>query len=111
MIYNMIWYDMIYLTSIGLAPGDSSTSHIYTQTVRIIQRMENWEVRAVPRLCELYPGICLTTEEKALENLSYGSPNNKSLSIIVITWNITRSVHLIHNYSSKQLVRIVTTVL
>jgi hypothetical protein len=29
-----------------------------------------WEVRAVPRLCELYPGICLTTEEKALENLS-----------------------------------------
>jgi hypothetical protein len=23
-----------------------------------------WEVRAVPRLCELYPGICLATEEK-----------------------------------------------
>jgi hypothetical protein len=22
-------------------------------------------VRAVPRLCEFYPGICLTTEEKA----------------------------------------------
>ena len=35
-------------------------------------------VRAVPRLCELYPGICLTTEEKArkkpvrVENLSQG---------------------------------------
>jgi hypothetical protein len=29
-----------------------------------------WEVRAVPRLCELYPGICLTTEEKAWKNLS-----------------------------------------
>jgi rhamnose utilization protein RhaD (predicted bifunctional aldolase and dehydrogenase) len=28
-----------------------------------------WEVRAVPRLCELYPGICLTTEEKARKNL------------------------------------------
>jgi hypothetical protein len=25
----------------------------------------NWEVRTVPRLCELYPGICLTTKEKA----------------------------------------------
>ena len=25
-----------------------------------------------PRLCELYPGICLTTEEKAQENLSEG---------------------------------------
>jgi hypothetical protein len=30
-------------------------------------------VRAVPRLCELYPGICLTTEVKARKNLSQGS--------------------------------------
>jgi hypothetical protein len=28
----------------------------------------NWEVWAVTRLCELYPGICLTTEEKARKN-------------------------------------------
>jgi hypothetical protein len=28
---------------------------------------------AVPSLCELYPGICLTTEEKARKNLSQGS--------------------------------------
>jgi hypothetical protein len=28
----------IYLTAVGLTPGGSSTSHIYTQTVRIIQR-------------------------------------------------------------------------
>jgi hypothetical protein len=27
------------------------------------------EVLAVPRLCELYPGICLTTEEEARKNL------------------------------------------
>jgi hypothetical protein len=27
-------------------------------------------VVAVPSLCELYPGICLTTEEKARKNLS-----------------------------------------
>ena len=27
----------------------------------------------MPRLCELYPGICLTTEEKARKNLSQGS--------------------------------------
>ena len=33
MIYDMIWYDMIYLlTAIGLTPGSSSTVHIYTQT-------------------------------------------------------------------------------
>jgi hypothetical protein len=35
----MIWY--IYLTAIGLKPGGSSTVHIYTQTVHIIQRMEH----------------------------------------------------------------------
>jgi len=29
----MIWYDMIYLTAIGLTPGGSSTVHIYTQTI------------------------------------------------------------------------------
>jgi hypothetical protein len=30
-------------------------------------------VRAVPRLGQLYPGICLTTEEKARKTLSQGS--------------------------------------
>jgi len=30
-------------------------------------------VRAVPRLRELYPDICLTTEEKTRKNLSQGS--------------------------------------
>jgi len=29
-------------------------------------------VRAVSRLCEVYPGICLTTEEKARKNDSQG---------------------------------------
>jgi hypothetical protein len=30
-------------------------------------------MRAVSRLCELYTGIFLTTEEEALKTLSYGS--------------------------------------
>jgi hypothetical protein len=30
------------------------------------------KVLAVPRLCELYPDICLTTEEKVRRNLSQG---------------------------------------
>jgi hypothetical protein len=29
----------------------------------------------VPRLCEFYPGICLTTAEKARKNLSQGKKN------------------------------------
>ena len=37
--------------------------------------MEEWKSAAVPRLCEFYPGICLTTEEKARENLSQGKKN------------------------------------
>jgi len=75
-------YDMIYLlTAIGLTPGGSSTVHIYTQTIhrttqnkQYIEQHNNFgRVRAVPRLCELYPGICLTTEEKARKTLSQGS--------------------------------------
>ena len=30
-------------------------------------------MRAMPHLCELYPGVCLKTEEEAWENLSQGS--------------------------------------
>jgi hypothetical protein len=41
-------------------------------------------MRVVPRLCEFYPDICLTTKEKALKNLSQGKKNhsqvNKNLS-------------------------------
>jgi hypothetical protein len=32
-------------------------------------------MRSVPRLCEFYPGICLTTEEKVRKNLSQGKKN------------------------------------
>jgi len=58
------------LTATGLPPGGSSTVHIYTQTIhRTTQNKQYTEqhknfgiVRAVPRLCGLYPGICLTIE-------------------------------------------------
>ena len=75
-------YDTIYiLTAIGLTPGGSSTVHIYTQTIhrttqnkQYIEQHKNFgRVQAVARLRELYPGICLTTEEKARKNLSQGS--------------------------------------
>jgi hypothetical protein len=69
------------LTAIGLSPGGSSTEHIYTQTIhrttqnkQYIEQHKNFgRVWAVPRLCELYPSICLTTEEKAQKNLGQGS--------------------------------------
>ena len=69
------------LTAIGLSPGGSSTVHIYTQTIHRTKQSKQYikqhnsfgRVRVVPRLGELYPGICLTTEEKARKNLSEGS--------------------------------------
>jgi hypothetical protein len=70
MIFDVIRYD-IFVTAVGLPPGGSSSVHIYTQqyTERHKQYIEQHKnigrVRAVPRLCGLNPGICLTTEEKA----------------------------------------------
>jgi hypothetical protein len=99
--YDMI-YDMIHLlTAIGLPPAGSSTVHIYwqqysthllaavqytftgsstvhrtTQNKQYTEQHKNLgTVRAVPRLGELYPGICLTTEEKARKNLSQARKN------------------------------------
>jgi len=96
---------MIYLsTAIGLPSGGSSAIHIYTQTMRrttqnkqYIEQHKNFErMQTVPRLGELYPGICLTTEEKARKNLSQGSrririhrPNNKNAQITVLNGNTT----------------------
>ena len=59
------------LTAVGLTPGGSSTVHIYTQTIHRTQNLGR--VWAVPLVCELYPGICLTTEEKARKKLSQDS--------------------------------------
>jgi len=66
--------------------------HIYTQTIHrttqlttLVGRLSGIQiqsdetkinlgrVQAVPHLCKLYPGICLTAEEKARKNLSQGS--------------------------------------
>ena len=77
----MILILMYLVTAIGLSPGGSATVHIYTQTIhgttqnkQYIEQHNNFgRVRAVPRLGELYPGICLTTEEKARKNLSQDS--------------------------------------
>jgi hypothetical protein len=73
-------YYYYYLTAIGFTPGGSST-HLHTNSTQNTTDgthnnykeknwVVNWEVQAVPRLCELYPGICLTTEEKARKKLS-----------------------------------------
>jgi len=56
----------------------------------------------VPRLCKFYPGVCLTTEEKARKNLSQGKKNlsqvKKNLNqgtvyILLKHPHITKSTH------------------
>jgi len=50
------------------------TLHRTTQNKQYIEKHKKFgRVRAVPLLCGFYPGICLTTEEKARKNLSQGS--------------------------------------
>jgi hypothetical protein len=45
-----------------------------TQNKQYIEQHKNFgNVRAMPHLCGFYPGICLTTVEKAWQNLSQGS--------------------------------------
>jgi hypothetical protein len=66
---------MIYLTAIGGHPVAvvqytfTHKQHTEGQKTKYIEQHKNLgRVRALPRLCELYPGICLTTEEKARKN-------------------------------------------
>jgi hypothetical protein len=66
--------------------------HIYTQTIHRTTQITTeqqkyklmWKSVGLARLCEFYPGICLTTEKKARKNLSQGKRNlsqvKKSLS-------------------------------
>jgi len=58
------------ITAIGLPPGGSRTK----QNKQYTEQHKNFgTVRAVPRLCDLYPGICSKIEENAQKTLSQGS--------------------------------------
>jgi hypothetical protein len=67
---------MTYVTAVGLPPGGTFTHKQYTERQKnkqyIKQHKHLGTVRAVPRLGELYPGIFLTTEEKARKTLGQG---------------------------------------
>ena len=44
-------------------------------------------MRAVPRLCELYPDICLTTEEKARENRQSSKTSVRVVNLLTNSFN------------------------
>ena len=60
----------------------STVQYTFTHKQYIEQHNNFGRVRAVPRLGELYPGICLTTEEKARKNLSQGKNLNQDVCLI-----------------------------
>jgi hypothetical protein len=60
-VKNMI-YIYIYLTAIGLTPGGSSTSHIYTHTIHIIhtysmEQSPSWEANQFLQLVKKFPTV------------------------------------------------------
>jgi len=61
-------------------------------------------MRAVPRLYGLYPGICLTTEEKARRNLIYNLMEHQFKKTWVIRSGPTlKHVMFLRNYKNKQM--------
>jgi len=54
--------------------NNTKNTKIHRKTQKIHRATQQLgKVRAVPRLCGFYSGICLTTEENARKNLSQGS--------------------------------------
>ena len=74
--HSLLDYDTIYLlTATGLIPGGVEQCTFTHKNNTQDNTITNWEECgpwAMSRLCELYPGICLTTEEKARKNFSQG---------------------------------------
>jgi len=77
-------------------------TNTHTESTQIKKYVEQHKtfgrMRAVPRLCELYPGICLTTEEKARINLSQGSRR-----VPAGTMKIHKYTIRIHRHKNKKI--------
>jgi hypothetical protein len=66
----------------------NSTQNTENGTYRTINKNKR-EVRAVPRLCELYPGICLTTEGKARKTSVRVVENCPDIPVAVVQYTFT----------------------
>jgi len=58
-------------------------------------------VRAVPRLCEFYPDICLTTEEKARKTLSQVKKNPSQSTVYILPKTHTHYKTLTNTHITK----------
>ena len=55
----------------------------------------------MPRLCEFYPGICLTTEEEAWKNLSQGKKNLSHSTVYILPKTPTHNKALTNAHVTK----------
>ena len=77
--YDNTWYDIFVNSNWVATRWQRYSTHLHTNRTQNNTIIYFGRVRAVPRLCELYPGICLTTEEKARRNLSQGREKPQSV--------------------------------
>jgi hypothetical protein len=73
----------------------NSTQNAENGTYITIKR-KLWEVRAVPCLCELYPGICLTTEKNHGETSARVVEKCPDIPVAVVQYTFT------HKQCTKQ---------
>jgi hypothetical protein len=95
--YDMIRYDMMYICLLQLGNHPVAVlQYTFTHKQYIEQHKNFGRVRAVPRLRGFYPGICLTTEEKARRNLGQGSRR-----MAAGTMKIHKHTIRIHRHNNK----------
>jgi hypothetical protein len=71
-IFFYIMYDVFVKLNWVATRWQQYSTHLHTNSTQndTKQTIHFGRVRVLPRPCELYPGICLTTEEKARKNLN-----------------------------------------
>ena len=98
------WYDIFSKLQLGCHPMAvvqyTFTHKQYKEWHKTNNTQNNTKIfgraRAMPRLCELYPGICLTTEEKAWKNLEHG--NTYYQYVLKQTWYATNDKKLMARF-------------
>jgi hypothetical protein len=94
-IFNCSWVDTWWQSTVNIYTQNAENGTYITiknvgSYIKIKIKLKLiWEVRAVPRLCELYPGVCLTTEEKARKNLARCCLITEVLTKIQVFWDVT----------------------
>jgi hypothetical protein len=80
------------------------SAHLHTNSTQNTQngtyitiKIKNWELRAVPRLCELYAGIYLTTKEKVRKTSVRAVEKCPDIPVAVVQYTFTHKQYTEQN--------------